>query len=536
MNNSFVDHRVRVRCAVCLLVLAAGTLAQDRPAAVPVVIELGEPFDFDAIVRFSADGRVLAYTGDLESSRDRRRLCVFDTANGRRLASIDLDSSPEYVVVSPDGSIVAVAPRTGTQLLLLRLGEGKPRVERFDCEGRPGPIEFAATRSQLVIGVSTLEESCLEIRDFSGRRTARTKAGTKPVSSVVFGSDDASILFTFSGYLDMAQIFEWDLAKLSIRATGVKAYSLAANSARSQLIGMANLGRLILLDLRTLRILGTATARFSNDHELHWCGERIGNWTLLDSRTGRRMPHIPGLIGTARSGHVAVGTHKSRTLSVWKSADDVPPEVRAPAIPPERRQAELKTRTDKFREVLAGSIRFDEERQAFAFAAFDLSRLVAEAVPVLTQTLEDRRPRVRTVVARTLADLGADARDAVPSLTRRLESQEEGEAWTAAQAIARIGCRPEHVPALLRVRRSEDASIRADILTGLTAAGPRPEIIAALTAATEDSDGHVRRTAAWCLADLGPPAAAALPALKKLESDADHFTRGSAKRAIERLR
>jgi HEAT repeat protein len=164
----------------------------------------------------------------------------------------------------------------------------------------------------------------------------------------------------------------------------------------------------------------------------------------------------------------------------------------------------------------------------------ELKRIGPEAVPVLSQMVEERDPALRSAVwrtawhlptslrwtvlrnvawtnavevrvaaARSLAILGQEARGAIPALDRALHDKEVRVQVEAAGALGHIG--RDSVPVLMRALESGDAAIRHAAAYGLGEAGADAEpAVPLLTRALDDRDQLVRASAAYSLSVIQP--------------------------------
>jgi len=169
-----------------------------------------------------------------------------------------------------------------------------------------------------------------------------------------------------------------------------------------------------------------------------------------------------------------------------------------------------------------------------AQAHAELKRIGPEAVPVLTDMLQEQDPafrsgawrtaqhlprslrymvlrnvawtnavEVRVAAARSLAILGPEARTAIPALNQALHDKEVRVQLDAAAALGRIG--RQSVPVLMQALEENDASIRHAAAYALGEVGPDAQpAVPLLTKALEDNDPQVRSSAAYSLSVIGP--------------------------------
>ncbi len=92
-------------------------------------------------------------------------------------------------------------------------------------------------------------------------------------------------------------------------------------------------------------------------------------------------------------------------------------------------------------------------------AADSLGKIGPEAVPRLSDLLQDRDPEVRQVAARILARIGPDAAAAVPDLIELLQDPHPQVRRAAVRALGQIGPQAgAAVPALLQLLDTDSAA------------------------------------------------------------------------------
>jgi HEAT repeat protein len=148
------------------------------------------------------------------------------------------------------------------------------------------------------------------------------------------------------------------------------------------------------------------------------------------------------------------------------------------------------------------------------------------AVPSLAAALKDEEPAIRQAAADTLGQLGPVAREAVPALAGTLEDKTSSVALAAALALPRID--PTRArDALPHLTDSLDHAAAADALADM---GPDARAaVPALLAALKHREGAVRSAAVHALACIG---SAAVPALIDALKGPD---RDTASRAADAL-
>jgi len=201
-----------------------------------------------------------------------------------------------------------------------------------------------------------------------------------------------------------------------------------------------------------------------------------------------------------------------------------------------------------------------------------LSDLGEKAVPMLTKAIND--PKTRDAAIRALARIGPEAKGAVPILITMLADKNPLVVADAATALARIG--PDAASgaaALTALLSNADMEVRSAATNALgtigapakaavpallkQVSGPEPMLVVAsvwsirriepenralapvatpiLVKMLASDKPQIRYQAAAALADLGPPARAALPSLTKLLEDSDEHVRAMAGTALSRI-
>jgi HEAT repeat protein len=200
--------------------------------------------------------------------------------------------------------------------------------------------------------------------------------------------------------------------------------------------------------------------------------------------------------------------------------------------------------------------------------ARELLRLLGrEAIAALIDLLDD--PRWAFDVLDELPRFGPDAKEAMPALRKILAHKDRAHFVRAAWAMARIDVDSvKHAaPALLEAKDDSSAVVRQLALLSLgNLAGQDEKALMALTGKLgskvdandvtiavhgllslgktavkplmvrlADPDVQTRCNAAWMLAEIGPPANAALPELRKLLGDREQIVRVRAIYALARI-
>lgn len=185
---------------------------------------------------------------------------------------------------------------------------------------------------------------------------------------------------------------------------------------------------------------------------------------------------------------------------------------------------------------LTDLLRHDDEGVREA-ASGTLSRMGAgaiPAVPVALELLKDPDPGIRADAAGLLGCIGADAETAVPALTALLEEEDFGVLYQAIYALGAFGAAAEPAVAILAKLTAHE---QAGVISARTLAEIGPAAKAAVPALVErlqDERSWIRSSAAHGLGGIGPEAAVAIPALERAaEGDEDERVRQAATEAIE---
>jgi HEAT repeat protein len=162
-------------------------------------------------------------------------------------------------------------------------------------------------------------------------------------------------------------------------------------------------------------------------------------------------------------------------------------------------------------------------------------------VPALIEALGDKTPETRSEVLFALAAIGPDAAEAVPAIIQASKGSEMDVCYSACYALGKIGPAAESAKADLAENLAGDdhflcmasawALCQIDPKSPETAAKAVPVLIEAL----EEPDPPTRLHAAESLGLLGPLAADAADALKKLQDDPDEEVRAAAAKALEAI-
>ncbi len=94
-----------------------------------------------------------------------------------------------------------------------------------------------------------------------------------------------------------------------------------------------------------------------------------------------------------------------------------------------------------------------------------------------------------------------------------------------------------NVAAMIQQLKGQDKDKRVEACTALADAGPyAAEAVPALAEALKDSDPLVRRLAAYALGNIGPKAESAVPALKAVFNDSDDSVMRNAVIAVRKIK
>jgi HEAT repeat protein len=199
-------------------------------------------------------------------------------------------------------------------------------------------------------------------------------------------------------------------------------------------------------------------------------------------------------------------------------------------------------------------------RAGAALALGYLGEAAARSTPELKEALQDGQPRVRLYAAEALWRVGGDATPLLPVLTTALKEKDSRLRRAAVQVLGQMaqgvrqpdrdnrprrpGPQPadektpavkEAVPALVAALDDPEEEIRN--LAVMVLANPGPGASAAVPALAdrlkEGNDLRQRRAAAWALGRVGPAAKTAVPALRDLLTEGgDRELRTAAVQAL----
>ncbi|MGA9771981.1 MAG: HEAT repeat domain-containing protein [Blastocatellia bacterium] len=130
----------------------------------------------------------------------------------------------------------------------------------------------------------------------------------------------------------------------------------------------------------------------------------------------------------------------------------------------------------------------------------------SQALPAITRALEDDDPCVRSAAARSLIDIGGEARSAISALRKALSDPDLDVCAGAAKALAGIG--PESIPVLIAALKDGDPFTVKWATTALGKIGAEArQSISSLREALNHEDLEVREMAAIALQKIAEEAA-----------------------------
>ncbi len=175
-------------------------------------------------------------------------------------------------------------------------------------------------------------------------------------------------------------------------------------------------------------------------------------------------------------------------------------------------------------------------RRSTAEALETLEGKAEPAMVGLIAALQDSDRFVRWTSLRTLGFMPpANAGPAILPLAKMLSDQDINLRIAAASSLEALAACPsakDAIPALAMAIRSGDVEARQAAFYALRKIGPNPSALTALIGCLTDRDPRIVRAACETIDEMGPPAAAALPALRRLIGNDDADVRAAASRAI----
>ncbi len=163
----------------------------------------------------------------------------------------------------------------------------------------------------------------------------------------------------------------------------------------------------------------------------------------------------------------------------------------------------------------------------------------AKAAPALANALKDPELVVRYAAAAALVWTGTNRmREAVPVLVEVMRDQSKEDKQHAAYLLTRIGpAAKSAVPDLIALMKDEHLPVRLEAALALSAidVGAASKAVGVLIEGLGSSNQFHPRQSAKALAEIGPPAKDAVPALEKLFDSKDVHARYSAAEAVARI-
>lgn len=249
-------------------------------------------------------------------------------------------------------------------------------------------------------------------------------------------------------------------------------------------------------------------------------GRASARWTLA-------MLLAVGL-ATVASGEEPAAAQPDGTAGRIAAMADADPAVRHEAV-----DALGRERVDSAEAVaaLAGALGSEDVHMRWraARALGAIGPAAAEAVPALVKGLGDKVPGVRAHMIHALGRMGKAAESAVPDVVGMLADPYAVNRHQAVSALRAIAPSPEQVrPLLLDLLSEAKPAAAAHIIESLAGGGKEsvPRLIAAL------EDEPARYWVCIVLAEIGPDAAEAVPALAGLLEDPNPDVRREAVLAL----
>ncbi|HUE74832.1 MAG TPA: HEAT repeat domain-containing protein [Pirellulaceae bacterium] len=170
-----------------------------------------------------------------------------------------------------------------------------------------------------------------------------------------------------------------------------------------------------------------------------------------------------------------------------------------------------------------------EVRAGAAGALGSIGSPAERAIPALMAVLESDESYV---AARAIAEFGPNAEPAIGSLTKALDYKHNLTRSSAAEALGKIGAAAKAAaPGLRTALNDDEALVRVEAAYALwrIEGSASPAVIEVLIDLLATDDLMTKLKAIVALAEIGPPAKAALPALERVRKSDDKW---SASRSI----
>jgi HEAT repeat protein len=160
----------------------------------------------------------------------------------------------------------------------------------------------------------------------------------------------------------------------------------------------------------------------------------------------------------------------------------------------------------------------------------------AAAVPALVSILRGKDDKLRTEAMRALLFLGTVALPAAEAVIKRLRAGKQ-DAPFAVAVLGNLGAAvPGGLPLILKALDATDFGTRWQAWYALKIYRPRSDIpLRPLIEKLSDTDDWVRKKAAELLGLIGPPAARAVPALRKALGHSSKPVQKAAQSALQRI-
>ena len=178
-----------------------------------------------------------------------------------------------------------------------------------------------------------------------------------------------------------------------------------------------------------------------------------------------------------------------------------------------------------------------------ALATFrpDSREVLHEAIPSMTAHLNRTNPEWRQTVVGFMGLVEPHPSDAlIGSMLNVLKDEDWTSRAVAIQSLAKLKPLPKPVLDAL-IAKMKDSSDRRALEQVIQEFGRNqvsdPRAIQEITVALDGTDVYAQRTAAMSLAQIGPPASSAIPALVRLVNDprTDKMARENARAALKRI-
>ncbi len=202
--------------------------------------------------------------------------------------------------------------------------------------------------------------------------------------------------------------------------------------------------------------------------------------------------------------------------------------------------------------LLVECVREDPGRSARFPVWYALCKGGVEHADFIRTLLKDKDPRIRLLAMEVLYSWSITSGTVLPKtldlpLIRIMSDPDKDVRWQAPLILGRIGFNSDLVlPALLRTMEDDKyAVVRSNSVIALGYLGKDlknsdPDLTRIVTvlsrAVTDDGSENIRSYAAFYLGEMGPKAAAALPALERATDDKKEIVRTNADEAILKVR